>query len=146
MFPAGVLGYILATITTPLLQSRKGRRGIAAISSACRLLFAVILSSQPVFPVFLISLAGLGYGTGLTDTAWNAWASGTPRPNVVSGFLHGSFSLGCVAGPVIVTFALRTGDAWCTFYTILVRISGIETPSYIIPDHSTSLVYCAWSS
>jgi fucose permease len=88
--------------------------------------FAVILSSQPVFPVFLISFAGLGYGTGLTDTAWNAWASGTPRPNVVSGFLHGSFSLGCVVGPAIVTFALRTGGTWGTFYMVLVRVSEME--------------------
>lgn len=72
MFPAGVLGYVLATFTTPLIQTRKGRRGIAVISSACRLLFTVILSSQPIFPVFLVSLTGLGYGTGLTGTAWIA--------------------------------------------------------------------------
>jgi fucose permease len=96
------------------------------ISSAFRLLFAAILSSQPPFPVFLISFAGLGYGTGLTDTAWNAWASGTSRPNVVSGFLHGSFSLGCVVGPAIVTVALGTGGTWRTFYVVLVRNPDIE--------------------
>jgi fucose permease len=126
VFPAGVRGYILATLTTPLIQSHTGRRGIAMTSSVCRLLFAVILSSQPLFPVFLISFAGLGYGTGLTDTAWNAWASGTPRPNVVSGFLHGSLSLGCVTGPTIVIFALRRDGTWRTFYIVLVRNSGIS--------------------
>lgn len=120
MFPAGVLGYVLATFTTPLIQTRKGRRGIAVISSACRLLFVVILSSQPIFPVFLVSLTGLGYGTGLTGTAWIAWASSSPRPNVAQGILNGSFALGCVVGPAIVTFALRAGGSWCPFYGIFV--------------------------
>lgn len=126
MFPAGVLGYVLATFTTPLIQTRKGRRGIAVISSACRLLFTVILSSQPIFPVFLISLTGLGYGTGLTGTAWSAWASSLPRPNVAQGILNGSFALGCVAGPAIVKFALWAGGSWCPFYGIFVSTPDIK--------------------
>lgn len=96
-----------------------GRRGIAAISSASRLLACLVLSSCPPFPVFLAGFVGFGYGTGLTDTAWNAWASGMRRPNVVQGVLHGSFSAGCVAGPAIVTLVLRK-SAWPLLYGILV--------------------------
>jgi hypothetical protein len=61
-----------------------------------------------------------GYGTGLTDTAWNAWASGMSRPNVVQGILHGSFSVGCVIGPVLASLILR-GSAWPLLYGVLVR-------------------------
>lgn len=130
MFPAGVFGYLIATATTNRIQSRKGRRGISITSSAFRLLFALLLSSFPAFPFFLISFAGLGYGTGLTDTAWNAWASSTSQPNVIQGVLHGSFSVGCVAGPALATIVLRK-SAWPLLYGLLVGLSLILFSSSI---------------
>lgn len=126
MFPAGVFGYLIATATTNRIQSRKGRRGISVTSSAFRLLFALLLSSAPAFPCFLISFAGLGYGTGLTDTAWNTWASSTSQPNVIQGILHGSFSVGCVAGPALATIVLRK-SAWPLLYGLLVGLSRIRS-------------------
>ena len=121
MFPAGVFGYLIATATINRIHLAKGRRGIAVVSSAIRLLFALLLSSAPAFPLFLVSFAGLGYGTGLTDTAWNTWASSTSQPNIVQGILHGSFSVGCVAGPALATIVLRN-SAWPLLYGILVGL------------------------
>jgi MFS family permease len=91
------------------------------VSSASRVLFALILSSAPAFPLLLVSFAGLGYGTGLTDTAWNSWASSTSKPNVIQGILHGSFSVGCVAGPALATIVLRK-SAWPLLYGLLVSL------------------------
>lgn len=116
------MGYLLATSTAHRIQLRTGRRGIAAVSSASRLLFSVVLSRHPAFPFFLASFVGFGYGTGLTDTAWNSWAAGMSRPNVIQGILHGSFSAGCVAGPAIVTIVLRT-SSWPLLYAMLVSIN-----------------------
>jgi MFS family permease len=110
---------LIATATTNRIQSSKGRRGIAIVSSASRLLFAFTLSRAPAFPLLLVSFAGFGYGTGLTDTAWNAWASSTSQPNVIQGILHGSFSVGCVAGPALATIVLRK-SAWPVLYGLLV--------------------------
>jgi MFS family permease len=119
VFPAGVFGYLIATATTDRIQSRRGRRGIALVSSVSRLVFALLLSSAPAFPLFLIGFVGFGYGTGLTDTAWNSWASSTSQPNVVQGILHGSFSVGCVAGPALATVVLRK-SSWSLLYGVLV--------------------------
>jgi fucose permease len=121
VFPAGVFGYLIATATTERIQSRKGRRGIAVVSSASRVLFALLLSSAPTFPLFLFGFVGFGYGTGLTDTAWNSWASSTSQPNVIQGILHGSFSVGCVAGPALATIVLRK-SAWPMLYGVLVSL------------------------
>jgi MFS family permease len=121
VFPAGVFGYLIATATTERIQSRKGRRGIAVVSSASRVLFALLLSSAPTFPLFLFGFVGFGYGTGLTDTAWNSWASSTSHPNVIQGILHGSFSVGCVAGPALATIVLRK-SAWPMLYGVLVSL------------------------
>jgi fucose permease len=121
VFPAGVFGYLIATATTERIQSRKGRRGIAVVSSASRVLFALLLSSAPTFPLFLFGFVGFGYGTRLTDTAWNSWASSTSQPNVIQGILHGSFSVGCVAGPALATIVLRK-SAWPMLYGVLVSL------------------------
>jgi predicted MFS family arabinose efflux permease len=128
VFPAGVFGYLFATATTYRIQLSQGRRGISVVSSASRVLFALILSGAPAFPLILVSFAGLGYGTGLTDTAWNSWASSTSQPNVIQGILHGSFSVGCVAGPALATIVLRK-SAWPLLYGLLV---GLVHVSYIL--------------
>jgi MFS family permease len=119
VFPAGVFGYLMATATTVRIQLSKGRRGIAVVSSASRLLFALLLSTAPAYPLFLIGFVGFGYGTGLTDTAWNSWASSTSQPNVNQGILHGSFSVGCVVGPALATVILQK-SAWPLLYGVLV--------------------------
>jgi fucose permease len=128
VFPAGVVGYLVATASTNYIQLRKGRRGIALVSSTSRFIFALLLSTAPAFPFFLAGFVAFGYGTGLTDTAWNAWASGMSRPNVVQGILHGSFSVGCVIGPVLASLILRR-SAWPLLYGVLVRASNTN-PGY----------------
>jgi fucose permease len=120
VFPAGVAGYLVATASANYIQLRKGRRGIALVASASRIAFALLLSSAPAFPFFLAGFVIFGYGTGLTDTTWNAWASGMSRPNVVQGILHGSFSVGCVTGPVLASLVLRR-SSWPLLYSVLVR-------------------------
>lgn len=145
MFPAGVFGYLIATATTHRIQENRGRCGIALVSSAFRLIFALVLSSTPAFPVFLVSFAGLGYGTGLTDTAWNTWASSTSQPNVIQGILHGSFSVGCVMGPALATIVLRR-SAWPLLYGLLVGYLHVCRISELVTDPFNSHLLYAWNS
>ena len=136
---------MIATATANRIQLRKGRRGISIVSSASRLLFALLLSSAPAFPFLLIGFAGLGYGTGLTDTAWNSWASSSSQPNVMQGILHGSFSVGCVAGPALATVVLRK-SAWPLLYGLLVNLCYAPHLLKHITDYLHWHVHCSWSS
>jgi fucose permease len=138
VFPAGVAGYLVATASTNYIQLRKGRRGIAIVSSASRIAFALLLSSAPAFPFFLAGFVVFGYGTGLTDTAWNAWASGMSRPNVVQGILHGSFSVGCVVGPMLASLILRR-SAWPLLYGVLVRSPDPNIETKLTCDYLTGM-------
>ena len=142
VFLAGVFGYLIATATTNPMQLKTGRRGISVVSSASRLLFALLLSSAPAFPLFLIGFAGFGYGTGLTDTPWNTWASSTSQPNVIQGILHGSFSVGCVAGPAVATIVLRK-SAWPLLYGLLVSLVYVSCFFNPITDHIRRHVRCS---
>lgn len=114
-----MIGYVCATASVESICLRFGHRAIAVLCPIVRLLAALLLSAEPAFGVTLIAYAGLGFGSGLTDTAWNTWASGMKRPNVLQGLLHGSFSLGCILGPICVVALLRQYE-WSSFYLVIV--------------------------
>lgn len=114
-----MLGYLCATASVEAICKRFGRRGIAILSPVLRILTGLVLATAPAYGVLLVTYVVWGYGTGLTDTAWNTWASGMQRSNVWQGLLHGSFSLGCVTGPLIATAVLR-GHSWSSFYLVIV--------------------------
>jgi fucose permease len=76
---------------------------------------------HPPFPVILIAFAITGFGIGLVDSAWCAWASELPKANTVQGLLHGSFSMGATFGPLIATsMCIKAELPWYTYYYVLV--------------------------
>ena len=119
MFPASIIGYLVATATVQPISSRLGLRGIAVLSPALRLVAALVLMIGPAFPIILVTSVFFGYGTGLTDISWNAWASRMAQPNIAQGLLHGSFSVGCVLGPIISVTVLRE-HMWYMLYSVIV--------------------------
>lgn len=119
IFPAGMIGYVAATASVESICLRFGRRGVAIICPVLRLLAALVLAAEPMFGVVLAAYVCMGFGTSLTDTAWNTWASGMHRPNVFQGLLHGSFSLGCICGPLMIVAILRE-HSWNAFYLVIV--------------------------
>lgn len=124
-----MLGYLIATMTARVIEVHGGRRAIAVVAAILRLLAAMMLSLKPPFSIVLASYAFFGYGTGVTDTAWNTWAGGMRHANVVQGILHGSFAGGCIFGP-LVSAAVLESYTWTTFYEILVSLDS----SWRVPD------------
>lgn len=114
-----MVGYLLSTVTVQSITSHFGLRAIAVASPLLCLVSALVLTTGPAFAVLLIAYVFFGYGTGLTDVSWNAWASRMARPNVVQGLLHGSFSIGCILGPGIVV-AILEKHRWNSFYLVIV--------------------------
>lgn len=136
-----MLGYLLATATVQSISERFGLRAIAIVSPFLRLAAALVFMISPSFGILLVTYACFGYGTGLTDTAWNAWASRMSRPNVAQGLLHGSFSLGCVLGPVIAVAILKH-YAWNICYSVIVSVDSAEMMSCLADRRR----HCAHSS
>ena len=84
-----------------------------------RLAPAAVLGTGPPFPFLLASFFVFGFGTGLTDSGWCAWASCLPYANVVQGFLHGAFGVGCVLGPFIAVSIIDKGYGWYTLFRLI---------------------------
>jgi fucose permease len=68
-----------------------------------------------------------GFGNGIEDAAWNAWAGNMANSNEVLGFLHGFYGLGAVLSPLAATSLIaKNGWTWYQFYYIMVRQLGSE--------------------
>lgn len=122
IFPTAIAGYFIAVFLMEKLHSTFGRRGIAFAGPTMRLLVCGILVLGPPFPVALVSYLIFGFGTGFTDAGLCAWGSGVPFANIVQGAMHGSWSVGCVMGPLVAVQIIERGWQWFGFYRILVGI------------------------
>ena len=126
IFPCTVGGYLLSTACNHIIHVRGGRRLLASISSLFRVCALSALAFGPPFPLCLVAFCALGFGTGLTDSGWSAWASALNFPNVVQGPLHGSFGVGCIIGPVLAVALVTHGHDWTSMYLVLAVLATIE--------------------
>ena len=127
VFVVGPLGYITAAQTSPLIHHHLGQFGVALIGPVLQIIAAGLLSSHPYFGLVLVGFAVQGLGTGLLDGSWCAWAGSMEKASTVSGMLHGSYSAGAAAAPILVTLMTTNGYAWFEWYYVLV--SRIESNS-----------------
>lgn len=86
------------------------------LSSMPRLIASLILASGPPFYVVLPTYFLLGFGVGLSDTAFCTWGSRVSYANVVQGLMHGSFSGGALLGPMLALAFTRQNLPWYMFY------------------------------
>lgn len=122
IFVVFMAGYLCATAAIQHIHLRFGRRGIAILSPSIRLLAAVLLSTGPSFHVALGCYVLFGFGTGLVDAGWLAWASSLPYANICQGVMGGAFSTGCVVGPIAALAVVKKGFEWYEFYRFAVSI------------------------
>jgi fucose permease len=124
-FVAGPAGYLIAAQCNSLIHARLGQRGIALLGPLAHVIFAAGAALRPPYAVFLLFQAVGFFGTGLLDGSWCAWAGAMDKANTVSGLLHGSFSVGAAAGPLMAGAMLSAGGRpWFEWYYVLVRLTG----------------------
>lgn len=122
IFLINPIGYLSAAALNSSIHLRFGQRGVALIAPIGHLIFTCVASLHPNFYLLLASFAFAGFGTGLFDGAWCAWAGAMDNANTVSGFLHGSYSVGAALGPFLAGSMLAKGHyPWYYWYYVLVR-------------------------
>jgi fucose permease len=130
-FLSGPLGYVLAAQFNHLVHLNLGQRGNAAIGPAFQLLSASITSTHPPFIGVLMSVAFGGIGLGLIDGTWSAWGGIVERANLVSGLLHGAFSVGAMLAPLCITLLLSDGGRpWYSWFHVMVSYCKPRTCSF----------------
>lgn len=120
LFVTPLFGYLVASLTNSTIHASIGRRGIAFIGATCQLLVTIVAAFHPPYAIFLLAFAVAGFGLGLIDAGWCAWAGGLHNANTISGFLHGSYSAGATIGPYLTASLIAgAGLPWYSFVSPL---------------------------
>lgn len=126
IFLASPVGYIFAAQLNDVIHSRLGQRGIALIGPLSHLIFTAGASAHPSFPWFLFFMTIGTFGIGVLDGSWCAWAGALERASTISGFLHGSYSVGAAAGPLLADTLISDTRPWFTWYYVLFGAALLE--------------------
>ncbi|KAK8006141.1 MFS transporter [Apiospora marii] len=106
LFLTSFVGYLVAALSNNLVHHHLGQRGVAVIAPSARILGYVLLCLHLPFPALPLLMMLPGFGSGLEDSAWNAWIGNMASANELLGFLHGSYGLGATVGPLVSTAML----------------------------------------
>lgn len=68
-----------------------------------------------------------GFGSGINDSAWNAWVGNLRNTNELLGLMHGAYGVGGTVAPLLASAMItKLGMKWYTYYYIMVALSILE--------------------
>lgn len=111
-------GYTISSLGSGRFIGRRGIGGVLAVAALTSSVALVLLAASPGWAVFLASIACLGFGGGLTDSATNTYVAlrGDAR---AMGLLHGIYGIGAIGGPLLVTALIQAGLSWRVAFGLL---------------------------
>ncbi len=119
-FATGSLGFVLAGLHTGPLMHRYGARAATALGAAAYVVAGLYLATRPSFLAFVLVQILVGYGSGLLDTAPNAYLAPRADAPVLLNRLHAFFGVGALLGPVLATWIIGTDTArWTLVWLVL---------------------------
>jgi MFS family permease len=107
----GVIASVMASAATGRILSRVRVGPVVALGT---LLSALALAAEALAPALWVFTAGIvvfGVGFGLIDSALNAHAASHFGARDVN-WMHASYGLGAIVGPLLVTALLSDGITW----------------------------------
>ncbi|KHN97827.1 Major facilitator superfamily domain, general substrate transporter [Metarhizium album ARSEF 1941] len=121
------LGYVTAALSNDWVHYQVGQRGIAFLGPLFRLIGYVSIVFCPPFPLLPILFMFTGFGSGIEDSAYNAWVGNMHQTNELLGIIHGTFGLGATVSPIISsTMVAKLKMPWYSFYYIFILVVCVE--------------------
>jgi fucose permease len=115
-------GFFLAGFSAGELQQRYGIRLVLAGGAAAYAVAGLTLAVRPSFLIFVAVQVLSGYGTGLLESALNAYVADLPAATARMNRLHAFFGVGALVGPVLAVAMLRV-VAWPVVWLVLAGLS-----------------------
>lgn len=121
------LGYVTAALSNNWIHYQVGQRGIAFLGPLFRLIGYTPVVFRPPFALLPILFMFTGFGSGIEDSAYNAWVGNMHQTNELLGIIHGAFGLGGTVAPIVAsTMVAKLKMPWYSFYYIFITIVCIE--------------------
>lgn len=82
---------------------------------------------RPPFALLPVLFMFTGFGSGIEDSAYNAWVGNMQQTNEMLGIIHGAFGLGGTVAPIIASaMVAKLKMPWYSFYYIFIAIVCVE--------------------
>ncbi|MGI8587002.1 MAG: MFS transporter [Chloroflexia bacterium] len=119
LFLAGSGGYLVATLGSGALAGRLGLRGFVLLGGWGLSASMALLGVGPPFAVLLGGVLASGFSVGCLDAGLNTWTAGLPNNSALLNYLHASYGLGALIGPLVATAVLAAVGTWNVVYLVL---------------------------
>ncbi len=110
-FFTGSAGFVVASAMAGPLVHRWGYRTTLVAGALVYVVAGIAVATRPTFVVFVLLQLGVGYATGLLESALNAYLAELPRAATLLNRLHAFFGVGALLGPLAAA-ALLTVASW----------------------------------
>jgi fucose permease len=115
---AAMLGYLVSSFSAGWLVVRLGVGSVLAWSSMLMVVNSWGYALASTWPVMAVCAVAAGLGAGAIDAGINAFAAARFSPGIVS-WLHASYGVGAMLGPLLMTATLTSGLGWRWGYGLL---------------------------
>jgi fucose permease len=118
LLASAMVGYLLSTFSGGALVARLGVGRLLLWSSVFMVVNSLAYALAPAWSVMVAVAVLAGLGAGAIDAGINAYAAARFSPRLVS-WLHASYGVGAMLGPLIMTSVLMSGLTWRGGYAII---------------------------
>lgn len=122
VFLSNAAGYCLSSISASFFTHHIGVNYTLLVAAAAMCTGCLTLSFAPLFPVFVVALAFLGFGAGIYDAAITTVVSHFESQAMMSS-MYAFFGIGAMISPIIVGSLVDRGIRWNLYYYAPLSIS-----------------------
>src|SRR5512134_2834211 len=123
---SAMAGYLVSSFSSGVLVARIGVGRLLFWSSVLMVANSLAYALAPVWAVMLGAGALAGLGAGAIDAGINAFAATRFSPRLVS-WLHASYGIGAMLGPLLMTAIVTSGLGWRWGYAVIgVLLAGVS--------------------
>jgi len=118
VFFTGSAGFVLAAFHNGALIQRFGFRVALAVGAGAYAVTGLYTATRPPFAAFVAIQLISGYGTGVLESALNAYLASRPNARAELNQLHAYFGVGALLGPVLASWIIGF-TSWTVVFLVL---------------------------
>lgn len=131
LLASAMVGYLVSGFSSGALVARMGVGRVLLWSSVLMVVNSLTCALAPGWWVMVGVGVLAGLGAGAIDAGINAFAAARFSPRLVS-WLHASYGVGAMLGPLLMTTAIASGPGWRWGYVVIGGLLAAMAVSFLV--------------
>lgn len=131
LLAAAMTGYLLSTFSSGWVVARLGVGRVLLWSTLLMVANSGAYALAPAWWIMVASGVLAGLGAGAVDAGMNAFAAAHFSPRLVT-WLHASYGIGAMLGPLLMTAILTSGLGWRWGYAVIGALLAAMAVSFFL--------------